>query len=134
MAIQMSLMGPRPVTKDNLVHILKAKEPLTYGQILDELGYDVNADESEWSKAWDQVRDILQPMCKRGEAYYRTYLDWVQHDGEKMGVYNHKFSVHDLPSHGAVHGYEMIARDDDEDDEDIDAYKNLLKEAKEVKK
>ena len=132
MALQMSLMGAMPVTKDNLIHILNAKEPLDYGRLLDELGYDINEDREAWSKAYDQIREILQPMCKRGEAYYTVYLDWVQHEGRTMGVYNHKFSLHRLPEAcGSVRGYEALDPDGDEDEnEDMDVYKQVLKKTK----
>lgn len=132
MALQMSLMGAMPVTKDNLIHILNAKEPIDIIDILLELGYERSS--KEYHEAWDKATAILKPMCRHAEAFYSVYtIREVFPDGVERGVYYHKFSRHKLPEAGGpVNGYEALDPDDDDDadEEDQDIYKQILNDTK----
>lgn len=128
MALQMSLMGPMPLTKDNLRHIIARHQPVDVADILKEMGYD-RADTGAWSKAFDEAHVILQEMCKRNEGImFRCLLDG--------NCFIHRFSTHYLPNdHGHVSGWEPLDPDGDaEEDEDMDACKRIQKSLrKEVK-
>lgn len=116
--MQMSLTGEMPITKDNLLRVIKAHEPVDVVELLVLMGYD-RADSDAFVKAMEDASAILKPACKRGEACFMVYLDRVERDGRTVGVFHHKFSVHKLAeSQGPVRGYEMVGREDDDDDDD----------------
>ena len=97
--MQMSLTGEIPLTRDNILKVVREQGPITEIDLLKDLGHEVNVEQL------NALGDVVKGLCKEGEMCLSVFL--------VGNVYYHKFHIGKHPEACcAVRGYEPDEEED----------------------